>query len=56
MDRLEKKKILLREIPLSSGKRITAMLMRYWESVKEENNLVKTAKDIFLNEKLPLDK
>jgi len=45
----EKKEYIKKHFKLSSGKRITKMLKRYW-SVKEdivEENIIETAKDIF---------
>jgi len=46
MNKLEQKKYIIKTWKLSSGKRISAMLRRYW-SVDKSDDIVKKAKEIF---------
>ena len=43
----EQKKWILKRMPVSSGKRITEMLNRYWKTDKNGGDIIATAKQIF---------
>ena len=47
MNKLEQKKYIIKTWKLSSGKRITQMLNKYWETDKNDGDIIATAKQIF---------
>ena len=51
MDDKQKKEYIIKNIPLSSGKRITEMLKRYWlknpPPQKKEKSIIEKAEEMF---------
>ena len=47
MNKEEQKEWILKRMKVSSGKRITQMLNKYWKTDKNDGDIIATAKQIF---------